>query len=144
MRNVFGVLFFIAAGFLVYMLGLFAFISMPEVGNVKWILLSLCCIPLVIFHLLGLALFRKANWQTSTGITLLSGVGMTLMVVVSVASMRSSPEVMMMENAYALELMSDYVAGSVVSTLLACLGGLLLFIGNTTKKKRQQQPSSNV
>ncbi|MCH1919099.1 hypothetical protein L9G15_06580 [Shewanella sp. A3A] len=143
MRNVLGVLFFIGAGFLVYMVGLFAFIDVPEAGNGKWVMLSLSCIPLVIFQLLGLALFRGSNWQTVTGITLLSGIGMTLLVVVSMFTMRLSPELMAMENAYALEMMSDYVAGGVISALLLMLSGLLIFQGRNAKKKQQQLLSNN-
>lgn len=133
-RNTIGVLCFIASGFFVYMVGLLAFLDMPELmsgkgGSDKPVVVGGACIPLAIFHLLGLAFYRGANWRTSTGVTLLAGSAINVFAVVSVLSARASADALPMMDAPGLDAFSDWYWGFGVMTMFLGLGLALHWLG---------------
>lgn len=131
-RNTIGVLCFIASGFFVYMVGLLAWLDMsemvpgtPDKLGVLW----RACIPLAVFHLPGLALYRGANWKTSTGVTLLAGSAVNVLTAISVLSASASADALPMMDTSGLDAFNDWYWGFGVMTMFLGLGLALHWLG---------------
>jgi hypothetical protein len=133
-RNIFGILFLIGSGFSVYSVCLLSFFDIPDVGSGKILIMGILFVPLIIFHLIGLALYKGVNWKISTGITLFIGGAINILVVISMVSIKSSPEISEVMDTSSLLLFSDYLSGFVVMTLFMSIGGALYFFGKSTNK----------
>jgi len=128
-RNAFGICFFIASGFFVYMMSLFGFIELPEPYFIKFMVMGLFLIFFIIFQLIGCLLYKTANWKVSTGLTLLIGGGFNLFVIISIASMGSSPQIGDIMQTSALTIFSDYVIGAIAISITMGLGVLFYLLG---------------
>ena len=141
-RNILGILFLIVSGFFVYMVSLMAFFEFPDVGGAKFLILGGICIPLLIFHLIGLAFYRGANWKISTGITFFVGAAFNILVVISILSIKYSPEIAEVVDTSGLSAFSDYLSGFVVMALFIGLGIALFFWGKAADKPGQLDTNS--
>lgn len=128
-RNGFGICFFIASGFFVYLMSLFGFMVLPDPGFTKFIVIGFFIILFIIFQLIGCLLYKAANWKVSTGLTLLVGSGFNLFVIISIVSMESSPQIAGIMNTSALNIFSDYVTGIIIMSTNITLGALLYLLG---------------
>lgn len=133
-RNGVGILFFVVSGFFVYMVGLLAFFDLPDVGTKKFMIMGGFSIPLIIFHLIGLAFYRGANWKTSTGITLFVGGAFNILVVISMLSIKGSPEIAEVMDTSSLNAFNDYVSGFVVMAIFLGVGTILYLLGRPANK----------
>jgi len=132
-RNVFGIIFFVASGFFVYIVNLLSFIDFPDVGSGKFLIMAFFCIPLVISHSIGLGLYRGNNWKISTGITFFVGALVNLFIVIVILLMASSPELAEITDTSSLSMFSDYSSG--VTTMAICfISGITLYIFGKSNK----------
>lgn len=141
-RNFLGVLFLIASGFFVYMVGLLAFFEFPDIGTKKFLLMGGFCVPILLFHLIGLAFYRGANWKVSTGITFISGGAFNIFVVISIISIKNSPEIHEVMDMSGLNSFNDYLSGFIVMALSIGLGFILYLLGRSANKSRQSDASA--
>ncbi|MFT7388996.1 MAG: hypothetical protein ACI8VC_002258 [Candidatus Endobugula sp.] len=132
-RNIFGVMFLIFSGFFVYMVGLLAFFELPDAGTGKFVILAGAFVPLVIFHLIGLALYRGANWKISTGVTFFIGSSFNVLVVIVMLFIQASPEALGGMDTSGLSAFSSYLSGFSVMVLLSGSGAFLYFAGKANK-----------
>ena len=143
-RNLVGILFLIVSGFFVYMVTLLSFFNFPDVELNKFLIIAGFCVPLAIFHIIGLALYRGANWKVSTGITFFVGASFNILVVFSIISIKASPELTETIDASSLSTISDYVTGFATMAIFAGLGTALYFNGKQTNKNRTKGSDSIV
>jgi len=134
-RNFFGILFLIVSGFFVYMVTLLSFFDFPDVELNKFLIMAGFCVPLAIFHIIGLALYRGANWKVSTGVTFFVGASFNILVVFSIISIKASPELTETIDTSSLSTISDYVTGFTTMAIFAGLGTVLYFNGKQTNKE---------
>ncbi len=132
-RNVFGVIFLILSGFFVYMVGLLAFFDLPDSETGKFVIMVGACVPLAIFHLIGLLLYRGANWKVSTGITFFIGSSINVIVVIVMLLIQASPEALGGMDSSGLSAFNSYLSGVSVMVFLSGLGAILYFTGNANK-----------
>jgi hypothetical protein len=132
-RNIFGVIFLILSGFFIYMLGLLAFIELPDPETGKFAIMAGIFVPLAIFHTIGLYLYRGANWKTSTGITLFIGSSFNVLIITVILLMQASPEALGSIDASGISAFSSYLFGFSVMALLSGLGAILYFTGKANK-----------
>ncbi len=129
-RKILSVLFFILGGFFAYTICILAFMHQPEIGAAKFAIIGGFSVPAIILLLIGAAINRFRNWKLSTGITLLSSVGITLFGVITIMSILFSPEYaeLFPDNSLndSFAIFSDYITGFVVMAILAGLGGFLV------------------
>ncbi|MCI5165638.1 MAG: hypothetical protein D3903_05965 [Candidatus Electrothrix sp. GM3_4] len=141
-RNGVGILFFIISGFFVYILGFLAFIDFSHLGSKKFLLMGGFSIPLIIFHLIGLAFYRGTNWKTSTAITLFIGGAFNILVVISILSIKGSPEIAEVMDTSSLNAFNDYISGFIVMAVFTGLGATLYLLGKSANKSRQTDASA--
>jgi len=133
-RNGLGILCFILSGFFVYMIGLLAFVNLPDIGSTKFIIMGVTSVPMIIFHLIGLAFYKDANWKTPTGITLFVGGALNILVIISILSIKASPEIEEVMGTSSLNIFSDYILGFIVMAVFIGLGAILYFLGRRANK----------
>lgn len=120
-RNFFGIVFLVLSGFLVYNVGFLAFLDVPDVGSKKFLVVGGFCIPLILSHLIGLALYRGDNWKTATGVTFLTGSALNAFIILMVFVIRESSEIAAVIDTGTLDDFNDYVSG---------FGVMAFFIGS--------------
>ncbi|MCE2593765.1 hypothetical protein K6Y31_02925 [Motilimonas cestriensis] len=144
MRNVLGILFFIVSGFFVYMLGFLSFFKFPGDGVNKFLLIGVICIPLLIFHGIGLALYRGGSLKKATGITFLVAVALNAMVAISMFSFSHSDELAAVVDTSGLDIFSDYTTGFMVMAVSFGLGLIFYFLGRKANKVSSSEESAVV
>ena len=140
-RNFFGIVFYIFAGFFIYMICLLSFISMPELNEHagKFMLLTGFSVPLIIFLILGMLLYRGSNWKIATGTTLLSGVSFNLLIVITFICIYLTPEFSKVTDLDTSLIFNDYLTGSITMSLMAFLGVALLYLGRIQINERNSE-----
>lgn len=116
-RNGVGIFFFVVSGFFIYMVGLLAFFDIPDIGSKKFMIMGGFSIPLIMSHLVGLALYRGSNWKIPTGITLFTGGAFNILVVISMLSIKGSPEISTVMDTSSLDAFNDYISGFTVMAI---------------------------
>ncbi len=117
-RKVISTVFYVVAGFLVYMVGVLAFTNMSSLpGSTKppaWAKLAMMGVfsaPAAVALLAGLAIDRFRHWKRDVGIVLVSGAGVTAFVVLTIACILMSPESRKLFPRNMLDFFSAYIAG---------------------------------
>lgn len=130
-RNVVGIIFLVMSGFFVYMIGLLSFFNIPEASLNKLILIAVLSLPMIIFHLVGLILYKASNWKVSTAMTFWCGSGFNLLAVISLLSIKASPEIVNVEY---FNFFNDYLSGFIVMALFIGLGTVLYILDMQSNK----------
>ena len=92
-------------------------------------------IPLIVFHLIGLAFYRGYNWKISTGITLFVGSTWNIFVVMIISSIKYFPAIVeVMGTTKDLDSLSDYLSGFTVFAIFMGLEAALYVLGKSTNK----------
>jgi hypothetical protein len=147
MRNVFGILSFIVSGLFVCTVCIIGFVDVPESGSeIIWII-GLFSIPLIVFHLIGIALYRGTNWKISTGITFFVGASLNILGIISFFSMYSSPDFLetmktMNPGVSTSNPFKISIGGLTLTALFAGSGAALLYNGKLTGQsgKTEEMP----
>lgn len=82
---------------------------------------------ILIFHLLGLSLYKSVNWKTANGITLLTATAISMLSVLCIISITSSAETMELMSSVGLDLtgikaFNNYLKGFLIMSFLIGLG----------------------
>lgn len=141
-RNGVGIFFFVMSGFFICMIGLLSFFDIPDVGSKKYMIMGGFSIPLIISHLVGLALYKGSGWKMSTGITLLTGGALNILAVMPILSIKNSPEIATVMNTSSLDTFSDYLSGFIFIAVFMGVGTTLCLLGKSTNKARQSDVST--
>lgn len=91
----------------------------------------------MIFHLIGLALYRGTNWKISTGVTVVIGASFNILVVIVMFSIKLSPEISEVMDTSKLSMFSDYLSGFTTMVLFVGLGTALYLNGTSANKSKQ-------
>lgn len=116
------------------MISLFGFTNFPDADLNKLTLISILSLPMIIFHLIGLALYKESNWKISTALTLFIASGLNMLVIVSMLSIQASPEVANIMNLDHLSMFNDYLYGFIVMAIFIGLGTVLYMLDKQSKK----------
>ena len=141
-RKVISVIFYVVAGFFLYMVSLLAFVnisSLPSASRssalVKYAVMGAFSIPAVVAFMIGLLLSRFRHWKRDIGIVMVSGAGSTALVVFTIACFVRSPDSKQFFPHDTLNVFNDIIAGVSCIALLAALGAALIMIS------RKKEPS---
>jgi hypothetical protein len=134
-RKVISIICYIVAGFFVYMVSFLSFISEPPM-TVKFAIMGGFCVPGLISILVGLIISRFQNWKSNTAIVLLSGAGVTVVVVFTIFCLHLSSEFKGLFPDNKLDFFSDYGTGMFCTIIILLTGALLLW----KSKKAKHQP----
>jgi len=133
MRKVIGIIFYVIAGFFIYMVCLLSFINEPNLE--KWGIVAGFTILALLFLSIGLAVNRFKNWKRHLGIVLLSGSGTTCFIIFTVACLLMSDEFKEMMEPDTFDYFNAYITGGVFTFITGALGMLLIII---YKKEAEQ------
>jgi hypothetical protein len=106
------------------MIGLLAFLDLDDTGSKKIMIMGLS-VPFTIFHLIGLVSYKGASWKKATGITLFMGATLNIFVVITMLSIKGSPEITEVTGVGGLNAFSDYISGFTVMVVFMGLGAAL-------------------
>lgn len=142
-RNFIGILFFIASGLFVYLVGLMAFLELPYATFNKFLMMTGFFIPLTILHLIGLAIYQGVSWKTSTGITFIVGGVLNVFVLISMLSIKGSPELSGVIDATKITAFNDYLSGLIVMAVFTGVGATLYLLGKSVDRSKESAVTSN-
>ena len=140
-RRVLSIVFYVVAGFFLYMVSLLAFIDGTALDTngalgangaaAKWLPIGIFAVPAVLTLLVGLAIMGFRQWRRDTGIVFLSAAGFTTFLVLSFVSMLMNEEYrkMMPPDIDVLKFFGDYITGAAVLVVLMLAGVLLVITG---------------
>jgi len=129
------IVFYVVAGFFFYGVGMSAWLDPHAAGAGKFVIMGIFLLFALLALVAGLALTRFQKWKRDTGIVLISGAAVDVMVVLSFASMMASPALMNSVQDSNMRLFNDYFTGVGYLVLLG-LAGIALILSS-----RQQQRS---
>jgi ABC-type transport system involved in multi-copper enzyme maturation permease subunit len=138
MRRAIGIIFYVIAGFFIYMVCLLSFINQPNVE--KWGIVAGFTLLALLFMSLGLAVNRFQNWKKHLGIVLLSGTGVTCFIIITFACLLVSDEFKDMMEPGTIESFNAYISGGIFTFITGALGILLL---KTEKKEVEQDTTAD-
>lgn len=132
-RKVISIVFYVVAGFLVYMVGVLAFTNMGSMPGAtkppawaKFAVMGAFSAPAAVALLVGLAIDRFRHWKRDVGIVLVSGAGVTAFVVLTIACMFLSPDSKKLFPRDMFDFFSAYIAGMSSILGLAVIGIALI------------------
>jgi hypothetical protein len=143
MRKVLSIVFYVIAGFFVYMVCEMAFTNLGTLPSksepplwVKPAIVGGFSIPGAIALVIGLAISRFQNWKRDIGIVFVSGVGVTVFGVLMIVCILQEPEfTKMLSNNNSFAMFSDFVSG-VSCILLFLVAGIVLIMSS-----RKEEPA---
>ena len=134
MRKVIAILFYVGAGFFVYMASLLTFINQPALA--KWCIVGGFAVPVLLLLGIGLAISRFQNWKKHTGIVLVSGAGVTGFVVFTFICLLTTEDFRQQLGPDTLNFFTGYISGGIFLLCTMGLGVMLLLATNGTKPSR--------
>jgi hypothetical protein len=133
MRKFIGIIFYVVAGFFIYMVCLLSFINKQNVE--KWGIVAGFTLLALLSLSIGLAMNRFQNWKRHVGIILLSGTGITCFIILTFAFLLMSDEFKSMMEPDTIEYFNAYISGGIFTFIIGALGILFL----KTRKKEAEQ-----
>lgn len=125
-RKLISIIFYVLGGFFIYMTCFMAFVSTPPEARIfKFVILGALSILILISLIIGAVIYSFQSWKFSIGITLLSGVGFNLFLVMFLFAFILDPNSEKFFPNNKLSSFNDYISG--FSTMLI-FGGLGTFI----------------
>lgn len=140
MRKVFGIVFYVLAGFFVYMVCLLAFVNQPAMA--KWAIVAGFSMPAAVFLFIGLAVARFRRWKRDSGVVLLSGAGFTAFLVFTFVCLLMTDEFKKMMKPDTLDFFGAYASGFIFMLSVAGLGILLLTKGKHSAEQSHAEATS--
>ena len=140
MRKVLGIVFYILAGFFVYVVCISAFVNKAAIA--KWTIIGGISLPALVFLCIGLAVNRFQRWRRDAGVVLLSGAGFSAFLVFTFMCLLMTDEIKKMMQPNSLDFFSAYVSGFVFMLSVAALGVLFLKTERKTTKQSHAEATS--
>lgn len=125
MRKFFSIVCKSLAGMFVYLITLLAFLAERQ-SDGKLVMLAVIAACGVVAMLAGLALSGFAQWRRDTGIVLLAATGFTAFLVLCMACMFGSDDVMKFMPPGSVDMFDSYLTGAAVLLGFTVLGSWLL------------------
>lgn len=124
MRKIFAIIFYVLAGFFVYMVCLLSFVNQPMIP--KWIMTAGFTVPALLFLCFGLGINDFHSWKRDSGVVLLSGAGFTCFLIFTFMCLYMTEDFRQMMKPDSLSFFNTYASGSVFTLSVGILGILLL------------------
>lgn len=132
------VVLYAVAGFFTYTVSLLSFVRMDEVGP-KLVILGLFLVPAVVSLAVALRLSPADTRLRRLGIVLLCGGGITVSIVVLLATMQYDPRFRDAYRPETLRILSDFWTGGIFVTTLVLVGALSLYASLRKGRARAQR-----
>ena len=130
MLKVFRVALYVVGGFFVYMVNLLSFVSLAPPNKLGVIaklgMMALFGVIGLLPLLAAMATSHFREWQVPLGATLLSGVGVTVFIILTFLCMTLSPELLKSFPDFPQNAFSDYLAGGITTVGLLVAGVALV------------------
>ena len=94
------------------------------------------CIPLMIFHLIGLAIYRGTSWKASTGMTLFVGGAFGTLALIAILSIKNSSELSGVIDPNKLSAFNEYLFGLIVMAVFTGGGAILYLLGRSAARSK--------
>jgi len=130
-RSIFGIIFHIVAGLTINNICVTSFMN---IGAGKVDMMVGYSIPTIVFLLLGVFLYRRNNWKTAVGITLLSGTALSLFTMSFIIAAQLRPDTLGIVKTDAFSIFNDYFSGFLTMGIAAALGIFLFLRGKLANK----------
>ena len=127
LRKILAILFYICAGFFVYLMSFVAYIKSPTPGLAKTAVIGVFAIPATVFMLIGLATERFTRWRQRLAVVLYAGAGTTAFTIGMYTFLLLEPEFRNMVSPEAMAMLSGSLSGA-AAVLVFILIGLVLII----------------
>lgn len=136
MRRILSYFFYCLSGFFIYGICLMSFIYIPDIGLTKFYILGVTLLPAIVCIYLGATVDKFRQWKVSMGIVLLSGVTVSLLVVIAIICLQLSSKAEEFFPNHNLSMFTDYLAGILTMIMFASLGSFL-FLSREKEKSRR-------
>ncbi|WP_018247527.1 hypothetical protein [Orenia marismortui] len=133
LRKIFGIAFYIMAGFFLYSVELLAFLNEP-MYPIKLILLGVLGVLTVVFTVIAILIYRSGKWRKNLGILLVSASGFCVFVIFSFFCFLLTPEFRESIPDGQLTLFSNYGSGFLFVGVIILVGVMLIKIDNKKDK----------
>ncbi len=131
-RNVLGILMLCISGFSMVTMQIISFISLADVASQKLMMMSVYVLIMLVFHLLGITLYKGVNWKISTYLTIWFATASSVLVIIAVLAMRSTKELTKIIDTQVFNYFNDYSSGVIVILIFM---GLSLYLYASSKKE---------
>lgn len=131
-RNVLGILMLCISGFSMVTIQIISFISLADVASQKLMMMSVYVLIMLLFHLLGITLYKVVNWKISTYLTIWFATASSVLVIIAVLAMRSTKELTKIIDTQVFNYFNDYSSGVIVILIFM---GLSLYLYASSKKE---------
>ncbi|MGP9688082.1 hypothetical protein ACT3TH_02870 [Psychrobacter sp. AOP22-C1-C5] len=109
-----------------------SFISLADVASQKLMMMSVYVLIMLLFHLLGITLYKVVNWKISTYLTIWFATASSVLVIIAVLAMRSTKELTKIIDTQVFNYFNDYSSGVIVILIFM---GLSLYLYASSKKE---------
>jgi glucose dehydrogenase len=123
MLKVFRIALYAVGGFFIYMVNLLSFISLAQLTTTQKLgVMALFGVLGLVPILAAMATNHFRAWEVPVGAALLSGVGVTLLVMFTFICMELSPELLKTVPNFPQDALSDYFTGGITTVSLLVAG----------------------
>jgi len=138
MLKVFRIALYAVGGFFIYVVNLLSFISLPPLPTThKLGVMALFGVLGLIPILAAMATNHFRAWEVPVGAALLSGVGVTLFVMLTFICIQLSPELLKAVPNFPQDAFSDYLVGGITTVSLLVAGMALVRSAPETSNRRR-------
>jgi len=141
LRKVISIICYVVAGFFVYMVSFVAFLPLDPPPWAKSAIMGGCAIPGVITLVIGLVISRFQYWKRDVGIVLVSGAGTSALIILLMACVLLSPELVRLHPSHKLTFFSHLVTGLSCIVLFSAAGITLIMSSRRKEPNHTLQPT---
>lgn len=131
-RNVLGILMLCISGFCMVTIQIISFMSLADVASQKLMMISVYVVLMLVFHLLGITLYKGVNWKISTYLMIWFATASSVLVIIAVLVMRGAKELTKIVDTQIFNYFNDYVSGAIAIFISM---GLSLYLYASSKKE---------
>ena len=144
MRKILSIVFYVIAGFFLYMVTGLAFVNIPAIKTatpspawMKLVVIGTFAVPALISLLIGLAVTRFQQWKRDVGIVLVSAGGVTSFIAVTIVCFFMSAESKRYfpPNAPDVSQFFGHLTAGIVGIVTSIVLGVLLIITSRRNRK---------
>lgn len=120
------------SGFCMVTIQIISFMSLADVASQKLMMMSVYVLIMLVFHLLGITLYKGVNWKISSYLTIWFATASSVLVIIAVLAMRSAKELTKIIDTQIFNYFNDYIFGAIAILIFM---GLSLYLYASYKKE---------
>jgi len=120
------------SGFCMVTIQIISFMSLADVASQKLMMMSVYVLIMLVFHLLGITLYKGVNWKISSYLTIWFATASSILVIIAVLATRSAKELTKIIDTQIFNYFNDYISGAIAILIFM---GLSLYLYASYKKE---------